>query len=152
MLLNCNSILSYNRQNNELVKLQLVKSFCLPLLTYCLGACENPRYKIKDLGVCWNNNFRNIFGFQCWESVKELQCYLGELPFELMYDLCRWKFITNKTCLPTSISKLMDIENLQHGLVSKLNKNYGADFFTRHEMKVYIETLKKILFLILSDF
>jgi hypothetical protein len=39
----CNSVLSHSRRNNELVKLQLIKSSCLPLLTYCLGAIEVPR-------------------------------------------------------------------------------------------------------------
>jgi hypothetical protein len=78
----CNSILTHSRRNNELVKLQLVKSYCLPLLTYCMGAIEVPRYKIFELGVCWNDSFRKIFGFNRWESVKELQFYLGELPFE----------------------------------------------------------------------
>jgi hypothetical protein len=91
----CNSILAHSRRNNELVKLQLVKSFCLPLLTYCLGAIEVPRYKVKDLGVCWNDSFRKIFSFNRWESVKELQWHLGELPFEFIYDLYRWKFLTN---------------------------------------------------------
>jgi len=83
----CNSILAYSRRNSELVKLQLVKSFCLPLLTYCLGANEVPRYKIKDLGVCWNDSFRKNFGFNRWESVKELQWHKGELPFEFIYDI-----------------------------------------------------------------
>jgi len=56
----CSSILAYSRRNNELIKLQRVKSFCLPLLTYCLGTIEVPRCKIKDLGVCWNDSFRKI--------------------------------------------------------------------------------------------
>jgi len=40
----CNSFLAYSRRNNELVELHIVKSLCLPLLTYCLGAIEVPRY------------------------------------------------------------------------------------------------------------
>jgi len=50
-----------SRRNNELVELQPVKSFCLPLLTYCLGAIEVPGYKIKDLSVCRNDSFRKNF-------------------------------------------------------------------------------------------
>jgi len=92
----CNSILSHSRRNDDLVRLQLVKSFCLPLLAYCLGATEVPRHKIKELGVCWNDSFRKRFGYQRWESLKKLQWYLGELPFEMIYDLSRWKFLTNR--------------------------------------------------------
>ena len=135
----CNSILAHSRRNNELVKLQLVKSFCLPLLTYCLGAIEVPRYKVKDLGVCWNDSFRKIFGSNHWESVKELQWHLGELPFEFIYDLYRWKFLTNVTCLPSSISMLMNISNLQYGQLSKLTYTYGEDVLTRFEMSVSVE-------------
>ena len=90
----CNNILCHSRRNDQLVKVHLVKSFCLPLLTYCLGAIEIPRYKIKELGVCWNDCFRKIFDFHRWEYLKELQWFLGELPFEFIYDLYRWKFLT----------------------------------------------------------
>jgi len=93
----CNSILAYSRRNNELVKLQLVKSFCLPLLTYCLGAIEVPRYKIKDLDVCWNDSFRKNFGFNRWESEKGLQWHLGELPFELINDTTLGVFLARVT-------------------------------------------------------
>ena len=82
---------------NDLVRLQLVKSFCLPLITYCLGAIEFPRYKVKEIGVCWNDAFRKIFGYNRWESVKELQWHLGELPFEFIYDIYRWKFLNNRS-------------------------------------------------------
>ena len=47
----CNSILCHSRRNDEIVKLQLVKSFCSPLLTYYLGAIEIPHNKVKELGV-----------------------------------------------------------------------------------------------------
>ena len=80
----CNSVLSHCRRNNDIVKLHLVKCFCLPLLAYCVGAIKVPRYRIKEMGVCWNDSFRKIFGYHRWESVKELQWYVGELSFEYM--------------------------------------------------------------------
>ena len=51
----------------------------------------------------------------------------------------RWKFLTNVTCLPISISMLFDINNLQYGHVSKLSHAYGEDFLTRLEMSVSVE-------------
>ena len=89
--------------------------------------------------MCWNDSFRKIFGFNRWESVKELQWHLGELPFEFIYDLYRWKFLTNVTCLPSSISMLMNISNLQYGQLSKLTYTYGEDVLTRFEMSVSVE-------------
>ena len=52
----CNSILTHSRRNNELVKLQLVKSYCLSLLTYCMGhdGCHTGTYHwvMPTLMVC----------------------------------------------------------------------------------------------------
>ena len=120
----CNSVLSHCKGNNELVKLHLVKSYCLPLLTYCLGAIQVPQYKVRELGVCWNDCFRKIFRFQRWESVKELQWYLNELPFDYIYDLCRWKFLANRKYLSCSIAMLLDISNLQYGYLVTLTDTY----------------------------
>ena len=122
----CNSVLSHCRRNDNLVKLHLVKSFCLPLLTYCLGAVEVPHHRIIDLGVCWNDCFRKKFGYHRWESVKELQWFLNELPFEYIYDLSRWRFLTNRKCIPVSVALLLDINNLQHGHLTKLSATYDA--------------------------
>ena len=110
--------------NNELAKLHFVESYCLPLLTYCLGAIQVPQYKVRELGVCWNDCFRKIFRFQRWESVKELQWYLNELPFDYIYDLCRWKFLANRKYLSCSIAMLLDISNLQYGYLVTLTDTY----------------------------
>ena len=120
-----NSVLSHCKRNDNLVKLKLVKSFCLPLLTYCLGAFEASQSKIKDLAVCWNDCFRKIFGFHRWESVRELQCFLGDLPFEFIYDIHRWRFLTNRKCVYNSLSFLLDISNLQYHYVDQLVNKYG---------------------------
>jgi len=73
----CNSIIAKCKNADEFVKLSLVKSMCLPLLTYCLGALDLPQYKVWDLGTCWNDSFRKIFHFNRWESVSEIQHYCG---------------------------------------------------------------------------
>ena len=64
---------------------------------YCIGALNLPVVKIKDLGVCWNDCFRK---FKRFESVKEVQYFCGELSFDLIYELQRWKFLTaaHKLC------------------------------------------------------
>ena len=68
----CNGILSHCSTAYVFVKLSLVKAYCLPVLTYCIGALNLPVAKIKDLGVCWNDCFRKVFGYKRFESVKEV--------------------------------------------------------------------------------
>ena len=85
----CNGILSHCSTADVFVKLSLVKAYCLPVLTYCIDALNLPVVKIKDLGVCWNDCFRKLFGYKRFESVKEMQYFCGELSFDLIYELQR---------------------------------------------------------------
>jgi len=41
----------------EIVKVELIKSYCLPILVYSLGALEMNASLIQELSVCWNNVF-----------------------------------------------------------------------------------------------
>ena len=84
---------------DEFVKLGLVKTFCLPLLTYCVGALDLSATCIRELAVCWNDSFRKIFGYKSYESVKLFQYYCCQLPFEYICDLQKWKYTVNhKKC------------------------------------------------------
>lgn len=56
-----NSLLAGCRATVEPVKVQLVISFCLPLLTYCIGALELSNGAVSELAICWNDAFRKIF-------------------------------------------------------------------------------------------
>ena len=51
----CNGILGYCRSVTEFVKLGLVRAFCLPLLTYCVGALDLTVSCTMELAVCWND-------------------------------------------------------------------------------------------------
>ena len=48
----CNGILSHCSTADVFVKLSLVKAYCFPVLTYCIGALNLPVAKTKDVGVC----------------------------------------------------------------------------------------------------
>jgi len=61
-----------------------MKSYCLPLFTYCIGALELPKYKVNELSVCWNDCFRKIFKFHRLESVHEVQYFCNEMPFSFI--------------------------------------------------------------------
>jgi len=68
-----------------MVKLHLVKSYCLPLLSYCIGALYIANRDVQLLGVCWNDAFRKIFGYNRWESVRDLQIACGQESFDGLY-------------------------------------------------------------------
>jgi len=53
----CNAVMADCKYANEFVKLNLVKSYCLPLFTYCIRLLDLPRYKVKDFGVCLKRYF-----------------------------------------------------------------------------------------------
>ena len=88
----CNGILSHCSTADVFVKLSLVKSYCLPVLIYCIGALNLLVAKIKDLGVCWNDRFRKLFGYKRLESVKEVQYFCGELLFDLINEFSDGSF------------------------------------------------------------
>jgi len=89
-----NSINARSHGLADLVRVQLVKSFCLPLITYCIGAMQLKRSDLQQVSVCWNDAFRRVFHFKRSESVKILQVNLGTVDFKHLYDLYRWKFLT----------------------------------------------------------
>jgi len=133
----CNSVLSKSKYASEVVKLQLVKSFCLPYLTYCIGALDISDNIVRQLGVCWNDAFRKIFGYQRWESVKELQYYCGELSFPYLYRLCKWNFIADLKKKNNSCINI--ITNLNHGDCISVSKGKRrAMVFREFYMSIYL--------------
>ncbi len=104
----------------EPVKVQLVRSFCAPLLTYCIGALELRNGAVNDLGVCWNNAFRKIFKYNRWESVKQLQFFSGCMDLRHMYDLARFKFLSVISIKLPYLSHFCSCLEVQYCTVSKL--------------------------------
>ena len=99
----------------ESVKVFLTKTFCLPILTYSLGALKLDRTVVKAVGVCWNDAFRKIFGLNRWDSVSCIQGFCNELSFSYIYDLYRWNFLYNcaSSCAPVSFLVALDNPELQ---------------------------------------
>ena len=115
----------------------LAKFISRLLMLRSVGACMATRRSLPG-NDGWNDCFRKIFDFHRWESVKELQWFLqGELPFEFIYDLYRWKFLT-KRYISDKLCLLMDLSNLQSGYVSKLAKIYGEDVISKQDMAASI--------------
>jgi len=50
---------------DEFVKLSLVKSFCLPLLIYCMGGLDVTVHQLCSfVAVRWNDFVRRIYGYK----------------------------------------------------------------------------------------
>jgi len=77
----CSSVITRIHEVAEPVRVQLIESFCLPLLVHCIGALSLKRSAVHMLSVCWNDAFRRIFNYKRSESVRILQVSFGTLDF-----------------------------------------------------------------------
>ena len=76
-----NSILCKTTGLDDLSRLHLLESYCLPVLTYVVAALKLSKAQCKALNVCWNSVYRRVFKFHKWEAVKGFICGLGKLDF-----------------------------------------------------------------------
>ena len=77
----CNRILSKTANINEITRLHLLESNCLPILTYAISVLNLNEEQIREMNVAWNSVYRKIFGFHQWESVSVFIAGLGKLNF-----------------------------------------------------------------------
>ena len=68
----CNSILSHSSGVHEIALLTLQESYSLSVLMYVAPALALRCRQIEELNACWNGVFRKIFGYSCFESVKQV--------------------------------------------------------------------------------
>ena len=80
-LVACNCILSKAKCMDNLIKLSLMESHCLPILTYATVSMKWSHSQINDLNAWWNSVYRRTFGFNRWESVRIFISGLGRLDF-----------------------------------------------------------------------
>ena len=96
------NVLGHNR--NEILAVDLVKTYCLPTAVYGGEVWSPTSSALKSLSVAWNNAFTRIFN-TCWrESPRSLQFYCDCLPIAYLLDqrcLLFWKnmSISNNTLL-----------------------------------------------------
>ena len=88
-----NCIFSNTYGLDEILKLSLQQSYCLPILQYGLAALRLTQTQVKALNVCWNDVFRKIFKFNRWESVSQFIDGLGYLNFTYLWYLSAIKLL-----------------------------------------------------------
>jgi len=84
-----NTVLANSFHQDDIVRLHLVESYCLPVIQYCCPAIKLNNAQINEINICWNTMYRRIFRFHKWESVKTFICGLGRLYFK---HLCNGSF------------------------------------------------------------
>jgi hypothetical protein len=88
-----NTILSKCTYSSDVVKLELMESYCLPILFYGLECMNIKAPQMKEINSWWNSVYRRIFGFNQWESVKEAIFYLGRLDVHHLVNMRRLLFL-----------------------------------------------------------
>ena len=77
----CNCILGNVKCLNDVVKLNLIEPYCLPILLFATVAMPLSQEQLAKLNAGWNSGYRRIFGFNKWESVRSFIAGLGRLDF-----------------------------------------------------------------------
>jgi hypothetical protein len=88
----CNNILHYANTYNDMLKLFLCETYCLPILLYAMNALRLNSIQTRQLNVCWNTVVRRIFGYNTWESVRGLLMQMSKLDFIHMVLFRQCKF------------------------------------------------------------
>ena len=89
----CNCILEKTCSLNEIMRLNLQESFCLPVLQYAMAAVRLSKLQVSELNACWNSVFRYIFGFAKSESVRAFRFGMGRIDFAHIRMLQSYNFI-----------------------------------------------------------
>ena len=95
----CNCILGNVKCMNDILKLNLMESFCLPILLYATAALNLSPDQLADLNAGWNSAYRRIFGFNRWESIRSFIAGIGRLDFHhiranLYFKFCKFGVIS----------------------------------------------------------
>ena len=82
-----NSILRVEGRSDDMVLLRLLEAHCLPLITYAIEISHiADRDEKRSLRVAYNSIFRKLFGYRYFESVSNLQHFLGRPTWEELVE------------------------------------------------------------------
>jgi hypothetical protein len=116
---------------NEPVKLHLFESYCLPILLYGIDCINLSSRQIHELNVCWNNAYRKIFGYKCYESVKTVIYFMNRIDFTKLYDLRRLMFVNRLLHLQHDVTGKLLAQFLLSDDVQELYSTYDLTSLSR---------------------
>src|SRR5271155_3665034 len=94
-----NSILSNCKYTSDIVKLELLETHSLLILLYAVECINISKTQCRDLNSWWNSVYRKIFGYNKWESVKELIFLMGRLNVLYLVNIRQLLFIKRLSIL-----------------------------------------------------
>jgi len=98
-----NTIFSKCKYTSDIVKLELLESQCLPILLYSIECLNLNDVQLREINSWWNSVYRKIFGYNKWESVKEIICLFGRLDVLHIVVMRRLKFIKRVSSSDNSV-------------------------------------------------
>jgi hypothetical protein len=98
-------ILNKCKYTCDIVKLELLESQCLPILLYGLESLDIKLPQLKEVNSWWNSVYRKLFGYNKWESVKNVICLLGRLDIHHLVNLRRIMFIKRVSLSSNSVMR-----------------------------------------------
>ena len=82
-----NSILRVEGRSDDVVLLRLIEAHCVPILTYAIEVVHVAnRDERRSLRVAYNSLFRKLFAYRSYESVTNLQHFLGRKTWEELVE------------------------------------------------------------------
>lgn len=117
--MSCNCILGNTKSMDDIIKLNLMESYCLPILTYATVAMRLTNVQINELNACWNSMYRRVFNFNKWESIRTFIGGLGRMDFCHLRMLLYLKFCNaGLLCTDDAFCFVMNIHYLSEQFIS----------------------------------
>ena len=73
--------------------MQLLYTSCVPKLTYGAAVKDLSSSEKNQFNVAVNNAVRRIFGFHCWQSIRQLREFYSFKSIEDLYSNARRRFL-----------------------------------------------------------
>jgi len=102
-----NSILGHSYNLDELIRLKLLESYCLPIIQYSSCALKLSNTQSNELNAAWNSVYRRIFRFRKYDSVRAVICGLERLDFHHIRSKLTLTFIKNSLRSPNAVVKFL---------------------------------------------
>ena len=127
---------------SEIVLIELIRSYCLPFLTYCAESFNLNKETVAELSSCWRKAVRKIFSLPPWSSINQILVFTSVLPLEYTIDQRRLNFIVN----------IQNIENERIIWISKIcKKSDYRDIFVKYDANLKCSK-SRIKFLVWNSF
>ena len=103
--------LKERQKPTENILMQLLYSNCVPKLTYGSAIKTLTSAEKNQFNVAVNNAIRRIFGFRCWQSIRQLREFYNFKSIEEMFTNARKRFfdslISHKNDVLRFLSQLL---------------------------------------------